>query len=84
MLLVAWFGVDPGLFGVELMTAPGTGLLTTGVEQMDAQSGNLELVQRDPISFQWIGPVALVVNIVVGTLASMLFVRRKPLKPGGR
>ena len=31
----------------------------------------------DPISFQWIGPAALLVNIVVGTLASLVFCRTR-------
>ncbi len=29
----------------------------------------------DPVSFQWIGPTVLVVNVTVGTLASLLFNR---------
>ena len=31
----------------------------------------------DPISFQWIGPAALLVNIVVGILASLVFCRTR-------
>lgn len=30
----------------------------------------------DPISFQWIGPVAITVNIVTGCIGSLLFPRR--------
>ena len=27
----------------------------------------------DPVSFQWMGPATLVVNLVTGTIASLLF-----------
>lgn len=33
---------------------------------------------RDPVSFQWIGPVALVVNVVIGLVFSTLFPRKQP------
>ena len=63
--LLASFGVDPATFGVELIvnTDPATGRQWTTAE--------------DPISFQWIGPVALVVNIAVGTAVSWLLSRRR-------
>jgi SSS family solute:Na+ symporter len=32
--------------------------------------------QLDPISFQWIGPIALTVNLLTGTLASYLLTNR--------
>ncbi len=64
-LLHDWYGVDPTIFGTELVTwiDPETGVRTVSVP--------------DPISFQWIGPVALVVNISVGCLLSLLF-RQRP------
>ncbi len=34
--------------------------------------------ERDPISFQWITPVALIVNVIVGLLVSMLFPKKEP------
>jgi len=61
VLLVNLFGIDPALFNVEL------------VEKMDPATGQSWLVtNKDPISFQWISPVALVVTISVGYLASVL------------
>lgn len=34
----------------------------------------------DPVSFQWIGPFALAVNITVGTIASLVFPRKVTLE----
>lgn len=61
--LVIWLaghGVDPARFNVEIMysTNPDSGLVEASVQ--------------DPISFQWIAPVAVLVNIVSGTLVSYL------------
>jgi solute:Na+ symporter, SSS family len=55
--------IDPGLFDVALITKgdPATGATWTTAE--------------DPISFQWIGPVALIVNLTTGYLACLLFPR---------
>jgi len=63
--LLARLGVDPATFGVELIvnTDPATGRQWTTAE--------------DPISFQWIGPAALLVNIAVGTAVSWLLSRRR-------
>lgn len=65
--LVTWLylkhGVDPSVFGTEIM-AP-------------AKEGD-PIQIPDPISFQWIAPVALVVNLSVGILFSFLFPRKKP------
>ena len=63
-LLYRWFDIQPSTFGVELIT------------QTDPASGQTWTTAEDPISWQWIGPVALVVNVAVGTVAS-LFVSRK-------
>lgn len=54
------FGIDPATFGTELITVtdPATGVQWTSAE--------------DPISFQWIGPAALLVNIGTGSLANLL------------
>ncbi len=62
-LLATRYGVDPALFGVELITRtdPATGLIWQTAE--------------DPISFQWVGPAALVVNLGIGTLACWLLSR---------
>jgi SSS family solute:Na+ symporter len=70
-LLYVWFDMDPSTFGVELIT------------KTDPTTGATWTTAKDPISFQWIGPVALVVNIVVGTLASMIFSRRRPVETRG-
>lgn len=36
--------------------------------------------ELDPISFQWIAPVAIAVDIVTGTVGSLLFPRKHPVK----
>lgn len=73
-------GMDPQTFGVELMTQidPGTGeeLIRSAVRELNPETGAMELVARDPISFQWIGPVSLLVNVVVGVSISWLLPRR--------
>lgn len=66
-LLYIKFGVDPASFNVEVIT--GT----------DPVSGETWKTCSDPISFQWIGPLSLVVSIVVGMLACTIFPRREPL-----
>lgn len=72
-------GVDPQTFGVELMTQvdPATGeeLIRSAVKELNPETGALELVARDPVSFQWIGPVSLLVNVVVGVCVSWLLPR---------
>ncbi len=59
------WGLDPALFGAELTrsTDPATGQIVFSVP--------------DPISFQWIAPAALCVNILSGLLGSFLFPRRR-------
>lgn len=66
--LVAWlarFGVPPATFHVALMT------------KIDPVSGKQFVTAQDPISFQWIGPVAFVVNVAVGLTVSWLLARRE-------
>ena len=73
-------GIDPQTFGVELMTqidpATGAEMLRSAVRELNPATGQLELVARDPISFQWIGPVSLMVNLTVGLSVSWLMPRR--------
>jgi SSS family solute:Na+ symporter len=57
-LLHTQFGVDPAVFNVELITKTNAGETWTSAE--------------DPISFQWIGPAAFTVNVLIGTLVSYL------------
>ncbi len=59
----AQLGVDPAVFGVELIT------------KTDPVSGDTWMTAEDPISFQWIGPVALVVNLLTGYVACLLLPR---------
>ena len=63
--------VDPAMFGAEwiVMLDEPTGEIVTVVES----TGAILKTVPDPISFQWIGPAALVVNITVGCIASKLF-----------
>lgn len=80
VLLSTQFGIDPTLFGVELMTrvdpATGAQLLASAVRELNPASGQFELALRDPISFQLIGPVSLTVNLLIGTGLSWLLPRR--------
>ena len=70
-LLYTSFDIDPSVFGVELIT------------ETDRASGETWTTAEDPISWQWIGPTALVVNMAVGTVVSLWFPRRKALETGG-
>lgn len=71
-LLYVWLDIAPSMFGVEPIT------------KTDAATGAMWTTAKDPISSQWIDPVALVVNIVVGTLARMVFSRREPMATRGQ
>ena len=64
-LLSVQFGVDPAIFGVEL------------IRTLDPETGVVRLMAEDPVSFQWIGPLALSVNLITGTLVSLLIPLRK-------
>jgi SSS family solute:Na+ symporter len=57
-LLHTQLGLDPSVFGTELLTVTDE---VTGAEWMTA---------KDPISFQWISPMAFIVNIAVGSIAN--------------
>jgi SSS family solute:Na+ symporter len=62
-LLHVSLGVDPGLFGTELIT------------QIDEATGKQWTTAKDPISFQWIAPAALVANLTCGWIANRLLPR---------
>lgn len=64
--LYTQFDIDPATFGVELIT------------KTDPATMKRWTTAEDPISFQWIGPVALLVNITVGTIACWLLSRIAP------
>ena len=66
--LHVWFGVDPALFGTEIVT------IKDSVPKLDYVTAN------DPVSFLWIGPVSLVVNIVAGLIACQLVGKQRPHK----
>jgi len=59
------FDIDPATFNVELIT------------KADPITGETWTTAEDPISFQYIGPVALTVNIVVGYIACWVFPKRE-------
>ena len=63
-VLATQYDVDPQWFGVEL------------IPSVDPDTGQEKLMAEDPVSFQWIGPVALVVNLAIGSIASLIFRRR--------
>lgn len=63
-LLHTAFGVDPASFGVKI------------VPRTDA-AGESWNTCEDPVSFQWIGPVALAVNIGTGIIVSRVFSSRR-------
>lgn len=52
--------------------------IRTAVYATDAATGTRTLEFRDPISFQWIGPIALLVNILVGLFACWIVNRISP------
>lgn len=64
-LLHDQFGVDYTQFDVKL------------IPKTDKVTGETWTTCEDPISFQWIGPVALLVNITSGYAASWLFPRKE-------
>ena len=65
--LHAHFGFDLATFGVRVIVIADE---ATGIEYSTAE---------DPISFQWIGPIAFVVNVLTGTVACWWF-SRSPTK----
>lgn len=73
------FGLDPGLFGVEIMTKdPGTAkeTLVTAVPRLIPGTTETQLVARDPVSFQYIAPASIAINILTGCLGSLLFPKK--------
>jgi len=66
--LVTWlqwnWGIKTETFGVSLQ------------ENVDKVTGETFLLAPDPISFQWIGPASLLVNIVVGVGLSWMLTRK--------
>ena len=46
-------------------------------ENVDKITGETFLLAPDPVSFQWIGPAALLVNLVVGIGLSWILSRTK-------
>ena len=58
------FEIDPKTLGTVLVQIP------------DNQTGKMMLSCPDPISFQWIAPAAITVDIVTGLLGSLLFPSR--------
>ncbi len=79
VFLATNYDVDPDVFGVELTEK--NNILVTAVTETDPETGALVLdpktnepvlTPRDPITFQWMGPIALIVNILVGLVVSLL------------
>lgn len=64
VVFLSKFGVDPATFNVQLIT------------KLDEATGREWVTADAPVSFQWIGPVALLVNIGVGTAVSWFQSRR--------
>ena len=68
--LVTWlhlhWGIRSETFGVSLQ------------EKLDEATGEISLLAPDPISFQWIGPAALLVIIVTGVGLSWILSRIQP------
>ena len=64
-LLDQHFGIPAQTFGVALQTVT------------DKYTGQSKLAAPDPISFQWIGPVALAANLAVGTAVSWVLSRNR-------
>jgi SSS family solute:Na+ symporter len=59
------FGIDPAALNSALKT------------QVDAATGETWNTCEDPVSFQWIAPIALLTSILVGLAATRLFPPRK-------
>jgi SSS family solute:Na+ symporter len=74
-LLVTWldlrWGIRAETFGVSLQ------------EKVDKVTGEISLLAPDPISFQWIGTAALLVNVVVGIGLSWMLSRTKTSSRSG-
>jgi SSS family solute:Na+ symporter len=64
-LLDLKFGIPVETFGVELHTT------------IDAATGAKQVMANDPVSFQWISPAGLLVDLVIGLLVSWLIVQQR-------
>jgi len=64
-LLDAQLGIPVETFGVAM------------VERTNPATGMAYMVAQDPISFQWVGPASLAVDLTVGTLICWLLPRKK-------
>lgn len=66
--LVLWLhniaGIDPVTLGSEL------------ISKTDPATGETIVSCKDPISFQWIAPTAITINIIAGCLGSLIFPRK--------
>ncbi len=82
VMLSEHHGVDPARFGVELMTeekkidGKPVEQVVTAVRERNPETKETKLVPRDPISFQWIAPAAITMNIITGCLGSLLFPKK--------
>ncbi len=70
-LLDLKFGIPVETFGVELHTT------------IDAATGAKQTMADDPVSFQWIGPAGLLVDLVVGLLISWFIVQQRNRRAKG-
>ena len=68
-LLHTNLGLEPASLGTEI------------IKVTDKMTGEIRSSCRDPISFQWISPMALAVNVGVGLLACRLMGPRPPRPP---
>lgn len=69
---------DPeiGLMNVEVFPITKTFSLSTAIPETNSE-GETHLDARDPISFQWIAPLAIAVNLLLGCLGSLMFPRKR-------
>ena len=64
LFLFQHFAIDPAVFGTEL------------IRRVHPETGAETLFVPDPVSFQWISPLSLLVNLTVGTLVSLALPKR--------
>jgi len=67
------YGLDPAWFSTELVSSIDP---ATGKPLIDPETGEAVLHVPDLISFQWIAPVAISVNILTGLLGCIVFPRK--------
>ncbi len=61
VVLQRQFGINASYFGTHVQ------------EHVDKVTNVTSYTAQDPVSFQWVGPVALAVNLVTGVLVSLLY-----------